>query len=82
MEKAEVRRTEGLTLEELEAQSHAELLPDRIEMRTWRSGGNQYCAGSASVHCTNVTTVGAGSGGFLFDHGRPDNFGIIVVFGR
>jgi hypothetical protein len=37
MEKAtQVRRSEGLTLEELEAHGRAELLPDRIEMRRRR----------------------------------------------
>ena len=34
--KAEVRRAEGLTLEELEAQGHVELLPERLEMRRWK----------------------------------------------
>ncbi len=34
--KAEVRRAEGLTLEELEAQGHVELLPERLEMRHWK----------------------------------------------
>ena len=81
MEKTKtIRRAEGLALGELEAECHAELLPDRIEMRTWHSGGNQFCAGSSSVHCTNMT-VGAGSG-FLFDHGRAAKFGILVFFGR
>ena len=28
--------SKGLALEELEAHSYAELLPDRIEMRRWR----------------------------------------------
>ena len=32
MERTDIRRSEGLALEELEGQ-HAELLPDRIEMR-------------------------------------------------
>ena len=36
--KAEVRRAEGLTLEELEAQGHVELLPERLEMRRWKKG--------------------------------------------
>jgi hypothetical protein len=37
MEKTEIR---GLTLEELEAQSRVELVPERIEMRRWRRRRN------------------------------------------
>ena len=46
MEKIETRGMGGLTLEELEARSRAELLPDRLEMRRhrrrWRRGRRRW----------------------------------------
>ena len=36
MEKVETRGAVGLTLEELEAHSRTELLPERLEMRRWK----------------------------------------------
>jgi hypothetical protein len=55
--KAKDRKGEGLALEELEAHSHAELLPDRLEMRKrsrrWRQhhhgGGGGSGGGSVGV---------------------------------
>jgi hypothetical protein len=46
----------GLALEELEAHSHAQLLPDRIEMRRWRSRHRKRRR-SGNVECT-ATNVG------------------------
>ncbi len=52
--------TKGLALEELEAHSHAELLPDRIEMhrrvrkiRKRRRSGNVECGDMAA--CNRIT---------------------------
>jgi hypothetical protein len=46
----------GLALEELEAHSYAQLLPDRIEMRRWRNRQRKRRR-SGNVTCT-VTNVG------------------------
>jgi hypothetical protein len=46
----------GLDLEELEAHSYVELLPDRIEMRRWRSRHRKRRR-SGNVECT-ATNVG------------------------
>ncbi len=48
--------SKGLALEELEAHSHAELLPDRIEMR--RGNKRSKRRRSGNVECS-VTNVGA-----------------------
>ena len=64
MEKTEIR---GLSLEELEVQ-HAELLPDRIEMRRFRRRRNRNRGG------------GGGGGGFLQDCDQASvNTGILPV---
>jgi hypothetical protein len=47
----------GLALEELEAHSYAELLPDRIEMRRRRSVRRRIRRRSGNVTCT-ATNVG------------------------
>jgi hypothetical protein len=47
--------TKGLALEELEAHSYVELLPDRIEMRRWRNVQRKRRRGG-TVTCT-VTNV-------------------------
>jgi hypothetical protein len=44
----------GLGLEELEAHSYAELLPDRIEMRTRRSIRKRRRSGNVECTATNV----------------------------
>jgi hypothetical protein len=44
--------TKGLALEELEAHSFAELLPDRIEMRRRRSVNRRLRRRSGNVECT------------------------------
>jgi hypothetical protein len=49
--------TKGLALEELEAHSFAELLPDRIEMRRRRSVNRRLRRRSGNVECT-ATNVG------------------------
>jgi hypothetical protein len=49
--------TNGLVLEELEAHSHAELLPDRIEMHRRRSVRRRHRRRSGNVECT-ATNVG------------------------
>jgi hypothetical protein len=46
----------GLDLEELEAHSYAQLLPDRIEMRRWRNRQRKRRR-SGNVTCT-ATNVG------------------------
>jgi hypothetical protein len=46
----------GLDLEELEAHSYAQLLPDRIEMRRWRNRQRKRRR-SGNVECT-ATNVG------------------------
>ena len=51
------RMTKGLALEELEAHSHAELLPDRVEMRRRRSVNRRLRRRSGNVECT-ATNVG------------------------
>ena len=56
MEKVETRGAVGLTLEELEAHSRTELLPERLEMRRrcyWRRGRRRcrwYNSASASAY--------------------------------
>ena len=50
------KMTKGLGLEELEAHSYAELLPDRIEMRR-RSRSIRKRRRSGNVECT-ATNVG------------------------
>ena len=47
----------GLDLEELEAHSYAELLPDRIEMHRRRSMRRRHRRRSGNVECT-ATNVG------------------------
>ena len=47
----------GLALEELEAHSFAQLLPDRIEMRRRRSIRKRHRRRSGNVECT-ATNVG------------------------
>ena len=48
--------TKGLDLEELEAHSHAELLPDRIEMRRWRIvQRKRRRSGNVTCTATNVS---------------------------
>jgi hypothetical protein len=47
----------GLDLEELEAHSYAELLPDRIEMHRRRSVRKRHRRRSGNVECT-ATNVG------------------------
>jgi hypothetical protein len=49
--------TNGLALEELEAHSFAQLLPDRIEMRRRRSVRRRHRRRSGNVECT-ATNVG------------------------
>jgi hypothetical protein len=49
--------TNGLALEELEAHSFAQLLPDRIEMRRRRSIRKRHRRRSGNVECT-ATNVG------------------------
>jgi hypothetical protein len=48
--------SKGLALEELEAHSFAQLLPDRIEMRRWRNRQRKRRR-SGNVTCT-ATNVG------------------------
>ena len=49
--------TKGLALEELEAHSYVELLPDRIEMHRRRSVRRRHRRRSGNVECT-ATNVG------------------------
>ena len=49
--------TKGLSLEELEAHGHAELLPDRIEMHRRRSVRRRHRRRSGNVECS-ATNVG------------------------
>jgi hypothetical protein len=49
--------TKGLALEELEAHSYVELLPDRIEMRRRKSIHKRHRRRSGNVECT-ATNVG------------------------
>jgi hypothetical protein len=44
----------GLALEELEAQSYAQLLPDRVEMRRRRSIRKRRRSGNVECTATNV----------------------------
>jgi hypothetical protein len=62
MQKMETGKVEGLTLQQLEAHSRAELLPDRIEMRRRvrkirkrirRRKGNVECGSDA--RCNRIT---------------------------
>ncbi len=60
MEMTEIGKVGGLSLQELEAHSRAELLPDRIEMhrrvrkiRKRRRSGNVECGGPAA--CNRIT---------------------------
>ncbi len=46
--------TKGLALEELEAYGHAELLPDRVEMRRRRSIRKRRRSGNVECTATNV----------------------------
>ena len=46
--------TKGLALEELEAHSYADLLPDRIEMRMRRSIRKRRRSGNVECTATNV----------------------------
>ncbi len=46
--------TKGLALEELEAHSYAELLPDRVEMRRRRSIRKRRRSGNVECTATNV----------------------------
>jgi hypothetical protein len=48
------KMTMGLALEELEAQSYAQLLPDRIEMRRRRSIRKRRRSGNVECTATNV----------------------------
>ena len=55
----ETGKAEGLSLRELEAHSRAELLPDRIEMRRWRSSRRRLKrVGSGNVTCTATNVAG------------------------
>ena len=46
--------TKGLALEELEAHSHAELLPDRIEMRRGNRRSKRVRSGNIRCEADNV----------------------------
>ena len=49
------RMIEGLSTEELEAHGHAELLPDRVEMRRFRNRRTKRVrAGNVTCTATNV----------------------------
>ncbi len=49
------KMTKGLALEELEAYGHAELLPDRVEMRRFRNRRTKRVrAGNVTCTATNV----------------------------
>jgi hypothetical protein len=71
MEKSEIR---GLSLEELEAQSRVELVPERIEMRRFRGrranrgGGGfvQDCDQASLLSGIVVINIGGGSAVCLF----------------
>ena len=49
--------SKGLALEELEAHGHAQLLPDRIEMRRWRNRQRRRRR-SGNVTCTATNVSG------------------------
>ena len=52
--------TEGLSLEELEAHGHADLLPDRIEMHRRRSTRRRIKrVRRGNVHCSATNVAGA-----------------------
>ena len=53
----EKKMIKGLALEELEAHSYVELLPDRIEMHRRRSVRKRHRRRSGNVECT-ATNVG------------------------
>jgi len=57
MEKTEIG---GLSLEELEAQSRVELVPDRIEMRRFRRRRNRNHGGDGFVQDCDQATVNTG----------------------
>ena len=48
------KMTKGLALEELEAYGHAELLPDRVEMRRSRNIRKRRRSGNVECTATNV----------------------------
>jgi hypothetical protein len=48
------KMTMGLALEELEAHSYAQLLPDRVEMRRRRSIRKRRRSGNVECTATNV----------------------------
>ena len=48
------RMTKGLALEELEAHAHAELLPDRVEMRRASRRTKRVRRGNVRCLATNV----------------------------
>ena len=52
------KMTKGLALEELEAHSYAELLPDRIEMHRRRSVRRRHRRRSGNVECKVVNVGG------------------------
>ena len=57
MEKTEIG---GLSLEELEAQSRVELVPERIEMRRFRRRRNHNRGGGGFVQDCDQATVNTG----------------------
>ncbi len=46
--------TKGLVLEELEAHAHADLLPDRVEMRRGNRRSKRVRSGNVECSVTNV----------------------------
>ena len=53
----ERKMTKGLTLEELEAHAHADLLPDRVEMRRSRRITKRIRRGNVRCEATNVAGI-------------------------
>ena len=51
------RMTKGLALEELEAHAHADLLPDRVEMRRFRKSISKRIR-RGNVRCDTVNVAG------------------------
>ena len=49
--------TKGLALEELEAYGHAELLPDRVEMRRSKRITKRIRRGNVRCEATNVAGI-------------------------
>ena len=49
--------TKGLALEELEAHAHADLLPDRVEMRIFRTRITKRVR-SGNVNCSTTNVSG------------------------